>query len=149
FSYSFNGIQYVTTVSDPTATAFYGNRYVFADIDERQLAMSTRVNVTFSPTLSFALYVQPLVASAHYSRFNEFAAPRSTRQLRYGEDVGTVQRVAAANPGGDSSISYVIDPDGAGPASSFTVASPDFTLRSLRGNAVLRWEFRPGSTLFV
>src|SRR5262249_18705294 len=27
--------------------------------------------------------------------------------------------------------------------------NPDFDLRSLRGNAVLRWEFRPGSALFV
>ena len=25
----------------------------------------------------------------------------------------------------------------------------DFTLTSLRGNAVLRWEWRPGSTLYV
>jgi hypothetical protein len=25
----------------------------------------------------------------------------------------------------------------------------DFTLASLRGNAVLRWEWRPGSTLYV
>jgi peptide/nickel transport system substrate-binding protein len=27
--------------------------------------------------------------------------------------------------------------------------NPDFTVASLRGNAVLRWEWRPGSTLFV
>src|SRR2546422_8216299 len=33
----------------------------------------------------------------------------------------------------------LIDPDGGGPAASFTVADPSFTLRSLRGNAVLRW----------
>ena len=26
---------------------------------------------------------------------------------------------------------------------------PDFNLRSLRGNAVLRWELIPGSTLFL
>ena len=28
-------------------------------------------------------------------------------------------------------------------------ANPDFNTRSLRGNAVLRWEYRPGSTLFL
>jgi hypothetical protein len=42
-----------------------------------------------------------------------------------------------------------IDPDGAGPANGFVIAPRDFTFRSLRGNAVLRWEYRPGSTLFV
>ncbi len=36
--------------------------------------------------------------------------------------------------------------DGGAP---FTVPAPDFTVRSLRANAVLRWEWRPGSTFFV
>jgi hypothetical protein len=44
---------------------------------------------------------------------------------------------------------YTIDPDGAGPATSFQVTDPSFTFRSLRGNAVLRWEYLPGSTLFL
>jgi len=29
-----------------------------------------------------------------------------------------------------------------------TFENPDFNLRSLRGNAVVRWEYRPGSTIF-
>jgi len=32
---------------------------------------------------------------------------------------------------------------------TFRFQDPTFTFRSLRGNAVLRWEYRPGSTLFV
>ena len=44
---------------------------------------------------------------------------------------------------------YTIDPDGAGPAKSFSVKNPDFSQRSLRGNAVFRWEYRPGSVLYV
>ena len=42
-----------------------------------------------------------------------------------------------------------MDPDGTGPASTFQVQNPDFNFRSLRANLVLRWEFRPGSTLFL
>ena len=41
-----------------------------------------------------------------------------------------------------------MDPDGAGPAAPFTVAKPDFNLRSLRG-AVLRWEWRADSTIYL
>ena len=44
---------------------------------------------------------------------------------------------------------YTVDPDGAGPANSFTVSDRDFSYRSLLGNAVLRWEWSPGSTLFL
>ena len=42
----------------------------------------------------------------------------------------------------------VLDPDAGGPGAPFTIDNPNFSLRSLRGNAVLRWEYRPGSTLF-
>ncbi|HXV15912.1 MAG TPA: DUF5916 domain-containing protein, partial [Gemmatimonadaceae bacterium] len=45
-------------------------------------------------------------------------------------------------------VSYRIDPDGNGLAAPFTVDNPDFNFRSLRGTAVMRWEYRPGSTLF-
>jgi hypothetical protein len=41
-----------------------------------------------------------------------------------------------------------IDPDAGGAAPAFVLGEPDFNIRSLRGNAVLRWEYRPGSTLF-
>ncbi len=45
---------------------------------------------------------------------------------------------------------YTIDPDGTGPAKSFVVSNPRLHCqRSLRGNAVFRWEYRPGSVLYV
>jgi hypothetical protein len=34
-------------------------------------------------------------------------------------------------------------------ATSFTLSNQDFNVRSFRSNFVLRWEWRPGSTLFV
>ena len=48
-----------------------------------------------------------------------------------------------------SAATYTIDADGAGPSAPFTIADPDFTSRSLRGTAVVRWEYRPASALFV
>jgi hypothetical protein len=139
-SHSEDGFQYVQTVADPTATAFGGQRYVFADVVQNSLAMDTRLNITFSPNLTLELFMQPLIASGDFSRYKEFAAPRGLRRLVYGVDIGTVTPVAA----GDS-----IDPDGAGAAAGFVIPPRDFTFRSLRGNAVLRWEYRPGSTLFL
>jgi hypothetical protein len=44
---------------------------------------------------------------------------------------------------------YTVDPDGEGPADPFTFANPDFLVRSLRSNLVLRWEYAPGSTVFL
>jgi hypothetical protein len=80
------------------------------------------------------------VASADFEGIRELRAPGTFSFLRYGRDVGTVAR---------SGSQLVVDPDGAGPAASFRVAEGDFNRRSLKGNAVLRWEWRAGSTLFL
>ena len=134
--------QYIETINDPTATAFGGKRYLFGYVTTRQLSLETRVNWTLRPTVTLQLYAQPFLASGDYSSFNEFAAPRVVKQLQYGKDVGTISRDATTG-------TYTLDPDGAsGPASSFTLGDPNFSDRSLRGTAVLRWEYRPGSTLF-
>ena len=133
--------QYVTRVSDPTATAFYGNRYVFGFIRTHTLSLDTRVNWTFTPNLTLQLFAQPFVATGDYGSFREFAAPRTIRKYIYGKTGGTIAQSADGS-------TYTVDPDGAGPAQTFTFANPNFTNRQLIGNAVLRWEYRPGSTVF-
>ncbi|MFW6199168.1 MAG: DUF5916 domain-containing protein, partial [Gemmatimonadota bacterium] len=138
---SYNEAQYVTSVEDPFATDTYGRRYVFAGLDRTTLSFDTRVNVTFTPNLSLQLYAEPFISIGDYGQLREFAQPGTYDFLDYGEDVGTVTRV------GDSA--FAVDPDGAGAASSFTVPDRDFNYRSLIGNAVLRWQWREGSTLYL
>jgi hypothetical protein len=140
-----SSVQYVSTGSDPTATAFFGSRYILSDLRQKTLGFDTRVNVTFTPTLTFELFAQPFISSVHYNRFKEFAAPRSGTLRVFGEDIGTISRQLDAD---GRPTTYTIDPDGAGPAAPISLDNPDFNFRSLRGNAVLRWEYRPGSTLF-
>ena len=131
--------QYVATIADPAATHTYGSRYVFAPLNQTTVSIDTRFNVTFTPDLTFELYAQPLMASGDYRGLMELAAPRTFDFLRYGEDVGTMRRTD--NDG------YTIDPEDGG--EPFVLSDPDFDLRSLLGSAVLRWEWRPGSTLFL
>jgi hypothetical protein len=131
--------QYVTARDDVTATAFFGRRYVFADLEQKTISMDTRLNVTFTPDLTLEVFAQPFISSGSYGNFKEFDAPRELAKSVYGTDIGTI------TSDGDS---YTVDPDGAGPAEPFSVSDPDFNFRSLRGNAVLRWEFLPGSTLY-
>lgn len=138
---SYNEAQYVTSVADELATDTFGRRYVFAGLDRTSFSVDTRVNVTFSPTLSLQLYAEPFISIGDYGTLREFAEPGTYDFLDYGEDVGTVTREV---DGG-----YRVDPDGEGAADSFLVGDRDFSYRSLIGNAVLRWEWRPGSTLYL
>jgi hypothetical protein len=140
WSRSRDASQYVTTVTDARAEETYGRRYVFGEIDQTTLSLETRMNLTFTSTLSLEIYAQPFLSSGRYDAFKELAAPRTFDFIRYGEDAGTIARQ------GDGF--YRIDPDGTG-GDTFQIRDPDFNLRSLRGNAVLRWEWRAGSTLFL
>ena len=133
--------QYVSSVADPLATQTYGRRYIFGGLDQTTVSLETRMNVTFTPTLSLQLYVEPFISTGNYRELKELERAGTFKFLEYGTDIGTLSQ----DPGG----SYAVDPDGPGPAPPFAVSDRDFSYRSLIGNAVLRWEWRPGSTLFL
>ncbi len=131
--------QYVDTFDDPSATRTFGHRYVFADLDQTTVSASVRLNWIFTPRLSLEVYAQPLLSSGRYTGFKELARPRSYDFIGYPDPAPT------ADPD-----RIVVDPDGAGgPASGEEIDDPSFSLASLRGNAVLRWEYSAGSTLFL
>ena len=149
YDHAVTGMQFVGSYADPTATNFFGTRYVFAHLAQHTISMNTRLNVTFTPTMTLELFAQPLIVSSAFSRYNVFAAPHSVRRLVYGRDFGTVVITPATKPAIDpATIQLDADTLGGG-APTYTFTDPTFTFRSLRGNAVLRWEYRPGSTLFV
>ena len=141
YSRSYAAAQYVTRIGDPLAERTYGSRYVFAGIDRTTVSLETRLNFTVSPALSLEVYLEPFISTGDYGPLKEFRAPGTFQFLEYGEDIGT----SSLNDDG----AYEIDPDGDGPAEGFSVGNRDFSHRSLLGNAVIRWEWRQGSTLYL
>jgi hypothetical protein len=133
--------QYMTSEEDAFATATYGERYIFGELEQTTFSIETRLNITFTPNLTLELFAQPFMASGDYGQIMELRAPGTFEFNRYGIDVGSVQE--------DEDGDRTVDPDGAGPAEEFTVSNRDFNRVSLRGTAVIRWEWRPGSTLFL
>jgi hypothetical protein len=132
--------QYLTSARDPLATATYGSRYVFGELHQTTLSASTRLDWTFTSKLSLQLFMQPFVSAGRYTAFKELLAARTERYGVYGSGYGTLSR--------DGTGAYTANPDSSGRASSISIGNPDFNVRSLRGDAVFRWEYRPGSTLF-
>jgi hypothetical protein len=134
---NYDNAQWVNSYGDPYATATYGSRYVFASFHQTNLSAGIRLNWTFTPKLSLQLYMQPLISAGDYRDFKELAKPRSYSFNTYGQGASTF-----------NSDTYTVDPDGPGPAQPFTIDNPDFNFVSLRGNAVLRWEYMPGSVVY-
>lgn len=138
----FQPVQYVHTAADPAATAMYGNRYVFGDLNQTEVVMETRLSYILTPRMSFQLYAQPLLSAGRYSGFKEPSRPRDLEYLRYGQDLGTIGYDALSQR-------YMVDPQAPGGSGPFSFGNPDFNFKSLRVNAVFRWEFRLGSALYV
>jgi len=128
------GTQYVTSTSTLAYAPTYGTRYLFADLRQNQFSMETRLDWTFSPTLTLQLYAQPLIASGDYLEYKQLATPGTYDFLD----------LAYTNVDGTNEIDF--DNDG---TPDYSLVDRDFNLRSLIGNAVLRWEYRPGSALFL
>ena len=139
-----NPRQYIGAFADTTggAPSTYDNHYVFGRISQTELSAGIRLNWTYSPTLSLQLYAQPLISAGRYDQFRELARPRSNAYSHFGRDNNSTINFV------DSTGAYEVDPDGAGPAEMLSFGKPDFNFKSLRGNAVLRWEYMPGSTLY-
>jgi hypothetical protein len=127
-------------VSDATALHTYGGRYVFGVLDQSQLTMTTRVSLILTPRVSVQVFAQPLLSVGDYDDFKELAARGTFDFLHYG--ASQLAFDAASNR-------YTIDPDAGGETSPFTFGNPDFNLKSLRLNAVFRWELKPGSTFYA
>ena len=125
--------------TEPTAgNATYNTRYVFGRVDLSEISAEVRANYTFTPDLTLETVLQPFAASGRYSRFGELPAPRVSALRVYGGEPGSV---ITKNPDG----SHTVDADG----ETFDIDNEDFNERSLRSNLVIRWEWRPGSTLFL
>ncbi|MFH0733406.1 MAG: DUF5916 domain-containing protein [bacterium] len=137
--------QWITAYSDLTAENTYKKRYVFAHLDQTTFATDIRVNWIITSKLSFQAYLQPLIASGKYDDFKTLKQPKKYSYMKYGEEGSSLIKTTYET--GD--ITYTIDADGDGPSAARTIGNPDFNYISLRGSAVLRWEYMPGSTLYL
>lgn len=115
----------------------YDNRYIFATVDQTTFLAQIRLGLTLKPDLNLDVYAEPFASSGRYYKYGELLAPRSRLLREYGTD-GTSVLVHA-----DGSRT-ITDGD-----ASFDLPAEDFRTLSFRSNVVLRWEYRPGSTLYA
>lgn len=133
-----NPWQYVAQRESPR-----GVHYLFGELDQTTVSVTTRLNYTVSPTLSLQFYAQPFASGGRYARFREVDDPRATA-------FGDRFRLLAAPEirFEEEANRYFVDVTGDG-TSDFDFRNPDFSFRQLRSNAVVRWEYAPGSAFFL
>lgn len=116
--------------------------WIVGRLSQRTASLTTRLNYTFTPDLSLQLYAQPFVSGGSYREFQQLVNARSASSSE------RFQPLAMTSPGDRRDARYSADLNhDAGTITSF--GNPDFNAREFTASAVLRWEYRPGSTLFV
>ncbi len=119
------GLNYSRDLNDSQWLANFGDvgadttHYTFARLSQTTVSLTSRLDYTFTPSLSLQVYAQPYVSTGRYSNWRELDDPRAPEYAgRYRPFTGR------GDPGG-------------------------FRFMQFRSNTVLRWEYRPGSALFL
>jgi hypothetical protein len=117
-------------------------RYIFASISQKVINMSFRVNFSFTPDLTLQYWGQPFIASGEYKDFkyivNASASEYHDRFTEY-----TPGQIRLTN--GDT---YTIDENTDG-IEDYSFGKPDFNFREFLSNLVIRWEYNPGSSVYL
>ncbi len=121
---------------------FNGNpRYIMGTIDQEVVRFSLRMNYTVLPDLTIQLWAQPFVASGQYKDFKYIT---NLRAQNFHDRFATYQPGQISLDNG----TYRIDEDQNG-TTDYSFGNPNFRLKEFLSNVVIRWEFRPGSSLFL
>ena len=118
------------------------NRYIFGSIDQKTFSMSLRLDLILTPEMTIQFWGQPFIAAGNYDEFKYITDPHadqfSDRFHGYGPD----------------EISYVeadeyFEVRETASGLSYQFDNPDFNVKEFLSNLVFRWEYRPGSYLYM
>ena len=133
-----NQLLYVNT------TDFIGEkRYICGTIDQKTLSITFRLNYYLTPDLSIQFYGQPFVSSGDYSDYKRISDPRFSR---YEDRFHPYSNSQIAYD--DGTATYSID-ENEDSITDYSFQNPDFNFLQFNSNLVFRWEYSPGSTLYV
>lgn len=138
FTSSYSNMQYIEQTAYGTE-----DRFVFGSINQTVLGVSLRMNLTLTPNLTIQYWGQPFMASGLFSDLkyvtDPMAAEYSERFHVYGPDQLTCHRAD-----GYCDVDENLDK-----TNDYSVDYPDFNVKEFKSNLVVRWEYRPGSAVFL
>jgi hypothetical protein len=125
-----------------TQTDYNGNdRYIFASIDQKTISTSFRVNLNLSPNLTFQYWGQPFVATGKYYDYKYIITPMA---YSYQDRFWTYSHSQISLSDDQFNVDENIDGK-----TDYTIGKSDFNVKQFLSNLVVRWEYSPGSTVFL
>jgi len=137
FNYAWNAdnMQYASTVpiasqSEPV--------YIVGHIAQKTYGLTMKLQVNVTPDISLQWYAAPFTSTAKYNNFKKALNPdsriRGNRFYAFSPDEISFS---------DGNYTVLNNSE------NYTFVNPDFNFNEFRSNLVARWEYRPGSTLYI
>lgn len=136
YNKSFSELQYVTTLDYDGS-----DRYIFASIDQETVNASFRINLNLSPDLTLQYWGQPFVATGKYHDHKYITDPMAES---YHDRFSTYTEKQIALSGDE----YLVDENVDGTV-DYSFGKSDFKVEEFLSNLVIRWEYNPGSTVYL
>jgi len=133
FSSNTDRLQYIDT-----KTVNDEKRYILAKIDQQTLGITFRIDYNITPEISLQYYGSPFGSAGKFSEFKSITKPKATN---YND------RFVIVNPVADGT-SYEIS-ENKNNHVDYTIDIPDFNFDQFRSNLVFRWEYKPGSQIYL
>ena len=133
YSVNTDQLQYIDT-----KTVSNSPRYILGQLDQKTLGFTFKVDYIITPEISLQYYGSPFASIGKYKNFKLVTNPKENNYNN---------RFSMLNPT-LSGENYGVDENNDNLA-EFTFKNPDFNFYQLRSNLVFRWEFRPGSQLYL
>lgn len=124
-----------------TRTFGSDNRYVLGTMKNDELSTTLRFTYSINPNMSIQFYGQPFISRG---RFSDFKYVNVAAAQRFSDRVNFYVPNQISLQNGD----YLIDEDIDGNV-DYSFENPDFNFVQLQTNLVARWEYIPGSELFL
>jgi hypothetical protein len=135
-SNSFSELQYVTRLNVNNT-----DKYIFASIDQKTISTSFRINLNLSPNLTFQYWGQPFVATGKYYDHKYILQPMAEK---YRERFWTYTEDQINLEENDYNIDENLDG-----TDDYSFEKRDFNVQEFLSNLVIRWEYNPGSSVFL
>ncbi len=136
YNKSFTELQYVTHITEENT-----DRYIFASIDRKTISASIRASLNLSPDLTLQYWGQPFVASGKYYDHKQILNPVA-------DNFNDRYQILAPNQITRLDDDYSVDENVDG-ITDYTFENGDFNVQEFLSNLVVRWEYNPGSSVFL
>jgi hypothetical protein len=123
-----NELQYVTRINNKEDI-----RYILGKINQQTVSATFKVDYHITPELSFQYYGSPFFTVGNYSNFKWINNPLADSYNRRFETLYTTLSTANEYSTSDGMV----------------FNNPDFSFTQFRSNLVFRWEYLPGSKLYL